>query len=334
MAKTNLKMNEKIRFTGYEIKEILLKEWDTSIKGIMTFEGAKFVRYSPYDAGLEEVLAQNDIYDFGKKPYQPKSPTGEEWPPHWALARLDCSSEKEILQFVNLWGPLEILAINPKHRQRYSCGKVGSIDFCDWDFVNYLNDNIFWDSPVVDYEPLDSFILAAKEYQEAVNILKQLQDMPGSSREANSLRVKFLQIAQPHINSVSHGITFDKETNKPQIYWNFPYLLAACYFRLIQNRDGSTPLQACERENCRRLFQAKNKDDKFCSRECRNAHNVSMQPKRRAKRKLRELEIEGHISKQIRWSGGKKVDELYNSGITDYDTLWAAVCEFIGLPEK
>lgn len=328
-------MSELIRFFPYEIREIPLKEWNTSIKAIVAFEGAGFARYSPYEAGMGEVIARNEIYDYGKKPYQPELPTGEEWPPHLALARLDCNNEKEILQFVNLWGALGITFINVNHKYNYSCGKIGSMDFCDWDFVDYLNDNIFLETSIIDFEPVDSFVLAAKEYQEAINILVILQeipDLPSRTKEANSLRVRFLGIAQPHINRVSQGVAFDKTTNKPRLYWNFPYLLAACYFRLIQNLDGSTPLKACKRENCRRLFQATNKEDKFCSESCRNAYHVSRQPRRRIKGNLRELEATGHISKQTRWAGGKKVDELYNSGITNYDTLWAAIREFIGLP--
>jgi ribosome recycling factor len=50
---------------------------------------------------------------------------------------------------------------------------------------------------------------------------------------------------------------------------------------------------------------------------------------RKIKADLRDMEKSGEISKEIRWTVGKKVQKLYDKGLKDYEKLFEKTIKFI-----
>ncbi len=310
---------------NYEIREITLPGQSVTYEVIVAEENSPVKMYNPL---LFEVDTR---YKDGKKSHQPKRAdmsNSEEKirrTPEIELARLDVANIDEIKKFTSTYG---LLGLWPETNNYLIYEKQTYKDLQNILRYRQDNDNTYR----IHFELLRDFIRTAEVYKKAFFISKEIRDnKPGT--DVHKLYSDFHVIANPYIEKIYPRIDCDIISGLPKIIWLFPGLINYCFFKLIQSIQGNR-LKTCDFKKCNKPFLAINKEDNYCSEECRHKATMANLSIRKVKAGLRDMEKSGEISKEIRWTVGKKVQKLYDDGLKDYEKLFKKTIKLINDEKK
>lgn len=269
---------------------------------------------------------------YGKEKHQREKPDEPERPPHEALIDLDLNDKNAICNFCNTYGLLGLREI-PVWKREAPSGAPSKMPI-DIEEVKgglpselvlrlkaeYSPEDIYsgwYDYPGIEgghdlyrrCEPLEVFIKAAAQYQEAVNKIFQAKE----SADEKTIQWILIDLMLTSWKAGGCNPYPVYKNRKWQMGWSVRSLLEACYLRItLDLTEGKGKYRRCNYKKCNRIFLAHN-IQYYCSVRCRKNHTSDNIPPKVLKNELREKRKAGLITVEQRKAAYDFIDRTWKN---------------------
>jgi hypothetical protein len=196
---------------------------------------------------------------------RPTNPEDNECSPEIALARLDTHNKQEIRNFVNNFGLLG-LWYHPKYSQAEVLASIGDKSlmdgtrFSNWYHHPRKRSTYAW------MEPLEMFVIAARDYQEFIN---NVENVEKNDDKDTVLSVYVHSYWREQLKNIQTVPVWDNE--KWSLGWEYQSLLSALYLKVAINKQAGKLIRRCRKRRCGKVFVSENPENGFCSETCKSA---------------------------------------------------------------
>lgn len=289
-----------LKYTEYEIKE------EKGIPVIVPTEKAKPDPYNPLK------FANN------RPKNQEKDP--QNYAPHIHAGNIDLSDEKDIIEFVNKWGLLQLWKVNKyKYIRLTELGFVnippekenkgvfdGGRNYSIWfEFEEYKNKDL----PYMKYycEPLSLFVEVIEKYQKFIKKIGGIKNNLG-----NKFNVDF------NLKKSNPIPYYNQKKEKWGFGWEYPSLYHGMYLFTYLDLVEGFEYRECAYERCNNIFIPTNPKTIYCSKKCRQNQNT-MDSRKGEKTK----EIEKKVKEY--WEKGFTTDQIYKKIKNEFNKTWGKI---------
>ena len=242
----------------------------------------------------------------------PRAPEDRHTTPYEALARLDLSNHDEILRFVNQWGLLGLWDVqeyadwepflweaHEKAARALTTGQEPGIFSQAWYERQRRRERWFGRAGWANrQEPLPVFQVAAWHYQEWVRKIESFGELSTvKERQEATYEITYgFELGECPYTSwagnvperapgfslllggdVQPRLVWDEGRRRWVFGWQYRSLLHAIYFATfltMAEGDASGGFRRCANERCGRLFIARRRNARFCSKLCEKAQTM------------------------------------------------------------